>query len=398
MLAFIIAPFLIALLIFIYIRTIKHIEVHNFYGVKTVEIIVGSFLFGGIIFVITGFLLPKEMAIKRIFTQAGYYWIGFILYFFVGLVIALFFRLIIWIIRKNKGYDVKRARDITLIFVILFTIQMSVYGITNAHNLHITEYEITSNKKSKLDELNIVLISDLHLGYNVGKVEMIDMVKKINSCNPDVVVLAGDIFDNEYEAIENPGEIIDILSQIKTKYGKYATYGNHDIEEKILLGFTFNWSKESKTKVQADERMNQFVRDAGFEFLYDSSVMIADSVYIYGRPDAKKINFGNMVRKTPEQIVENLDLDYEIICVDHQPSELHELADVGVDLDLGGHTHNGQFWPGTISIKWFWENAYGLKKIDNMTSIVSSGVGLFGFNMRTGCFPEIVNIKLRFEK
>ena len=73
-------------------------------------------------------------------------------------------------------------------------------------------------------------------------------------------------------------------------------------------------------------------------------------------------------------------------------------ADAGVDLDLSGHTHNGQFWPGTITINLAWDNAYGLLKVDNMTSIVTSGVGLFGLNMRTGCFPEIVNININFNK
>ena len=70
--------------------------------------------------------------------------------------------------------------------------------------------------------------------------------------------------------------------------------------------------------------------------------------------------------------------------------------DFDFDMVLAGHTHNGQIWPGTISIKWLWDNSYGLKNIDDMTSIVTSGVGLFGPNMRTGCIAEICNIKIKF--
>lgn len=398
MLAFIIAPFLIALLIFVFVRALKHIKIYNFKGMKLVEFIFGLILFGGLFCTLIGFLLPVSNNLKRLFTRLGYYWFGFILYFFIALGIALLVRFIIWLFTRKKSYDVTLARNFTAIFVILFTALMSVYGIDNAHKLRITDYEVTSNKQSSLDQMNIVLLADLHLGYNVGVEEMQDMVDKVNELNPDIVVLAGDIFDNEYEAIENPEEIVKILSGMKAKYGKFATYGNHDIQEKILMGFTFNWSKEAKAKVQADERMNKFVEDSGFIFLYDNFKQIGDSVYVYGRPDASKINFGNTSRIDASQITQNLDLNKTIICIDHEPGELNELAAAGVDLDLSGHTHNGQVWPGTLTINLFWDNAYGMKKIDNMTSIVTSGVGLFGVNMRTGCYPEIVNIKLKFKK
>lgn len=397
MLAFIIAPFFIALLIVVFIRALKHIKIYKIKGLKVVEYIFGLLLFGGLFCIVTGFLLPIDNSLKRVFTQIGYYWLGFILYFFVGLAIALLCRMLIWLFARKKGYNTIIARNFTAFFVIIFTVLMSVYGIYNAHNLRITNYEVASTKQSNIDEMNVVLIADLHLGYNVGLDEMKDMVSKINSLNPDVVVLAGDIFDNEYDAIKDPDEIAKVLDSINAKH-KYATYGNHDIEEKILLGFTFEWSKEAKAKVQADPRMNEFVQKAGFTFLYDSYELIDDSVYVYGRPDASKINFGKDSRVDASLITKDLDKSKTIICVDHSPGELDELANAGVDIDLCGHTHNGQIWPGTITINLAWDNAYGLKKIGNMTSIVTSGVGLFGINMRTGCYPEIVNINIKFNQ
>lgn len=398
MLAFVIAPFFIALLVFVYRRTLLHLKIYKIEELKLVGYLFGLILFGGFVCIILGFLLPKEFFLKRVLTQGGFYWLGFVLYFFISLFICLVVRSIIWIFRRNKGYDVMIARNITAAVIIVFTFSMSFYGIVNAHHLQVTNYEVTSNKESSLDELNVVLISDLHLGYNVGIHEMNNMVNKINEQKPDVVILAGDIFDNEYEAIENPEEIVEALKGINAKYGKFATYGNHDIEEKILVGFTFTWSSEAKEKVQADPRMNQFVKDAGFKFLYDSYELIEDSVYIYGRPDGEKINFGNKERIAAKDITNNLDKSKTIICVDHEPGELKDLAQAGVDIDLSGHTHNGQIWPGTLTINLLWDNAYGLKQINNMTSIVTSGVGLFGVNMRTGCYPEIVNLKIKFKK
>ena len=396
MLAFIIAPFFIALLVLVFIRTIKHINTYKLPGLKVVEYLFGLLLFGGLCSIIIGFILPTNIVLKRVFTKIGYYWLGLILYLFVGLTIALLTRVIVWIF-KRKQYNKKIARDITTIFVIAFTIIMSIYGITNAHKLRVTNYEVSVNKESKLEELNVVLIADLHLGYNVGIDEMQDMVEKINNQKPDVVVVAGDIFDNEYDALENPEILARVLSNINAKYGKYAIFGNHDIEEKILVGFTFDYSDEAKENASADERMIKFISDSDFKLLYDSYELIGDDIYIYGRPDAHKFNLGNKERKSPTSITENLDKTKTIICLDHQPGELTELANAGVDIDLSAHTHNGQIWPGTISIKWIWKNAYGLKQIGNMKSIVTSGVGLFGVNMRTGCYPEIVYIKINFK-
>ena len=69
----------------------------------------------------------------------------------------------------------------------------------------------------------------------------------------------------------------------------------------------------------------------------------------------------------------------------------------GVDIDLNGHTHAGQLFPGNIIINLFWDIAYGYKNFDGMHNIVTSGVGLFGPNMRTFTIPEIVNIKVKLK-
>lgn len=398
MIAFIIALFFIALLTFIIYRSINYL--HLYCGKWTKFIVFGFsiLLYGGIVDIVIAFLLPASSQLKRLLTRIGYNWLGVIIYFFVALVISIVIRNVIWLISNKDKYNKTIAKNITAVFVVLFTSIMSIYGYNNAHNLHITNYEVSIDKKCNLDKLNVVLLADLHIGYNVGLVEIQDMVDKVNSCNPDVVVIAGDVFDNEYEAIEEPDKMIEILRGMNSKYGTYVTYGNHDIQEKILVGFTFNWSKEAKAKVQADERMNDFIEQCGFKFLYDDYAIIEDSIYVYGRPDKTKINFGNYERVCAKDVTKDLDKSLPIIVLDHQPAELNELANAGVDLDLCGHTHNGQIWPGTISIKWLWDNAYGLKDIDNMTSIVTSGVGLFGPNMRTGCIAEICDINISFNE
>lgn len=68
-------------------------------------------------------------------------------------------------------------------------------------------------------------------------------------------MIAGDIFDNEYDAIYEPDRVADLLAGLKSRYGTYACYGNHDLDEKILAGFTF----ETKEERIADRRFGEFL-------------------------------------------------------------------------------------------------------------------------------------------
>lgn len=64
-------------------------------------------------------------------------------------------------------------------------------------------------------------------------------------------------FDNEYDALDDPDQLVKIFRQLKSQYGVYAVYGNHDIDEKILAGFTFGSGREKKV---SDPRMDEFVK------------------------------------------------------------------------------------------------------------------------------------------
>lgn len=82
--------------------------------------------------------------------------------------------------------------------------------------------------------------------------------------------------------------------------------------------------------------------------------------------------------------------------IDHQPRELDELAAAVVDADLCGHTHDGQLFPLNLTSKMLWKNSCGYLQVGNMHNIVTSGVGLFGPNMRVATKAEICSITLHF--
>ena len=378
------------LLIFIFYKQVRYINKY-FRGSKLLIALSAIYLLISPLSIPAAFFSPRGTLLRRILSNIGNYWMGFNLHFVLAMGVCFLIRLIVKLVKKDK-YNLRLAQKITNVAVVSFTILMSVYGIVNAQNLKVTTYDVTVDKSSKQDELNVVLIADLHLGYSVGVKQMERMVNKINELQPDVVVVAGDIFDNEFSAIYNPVRLAEILRGINSKYGVYAVYGNHDIEKDILCGFTF--SDDDVTQVTSIKEMDDFIENCGFTFLYDEAILINDDFYIYGRPDEERPNFGNDSRLEAEKITEGLDLSKLIICVDHEPHDQKKLSAAGVDVDLNGHTHAGQLFPGNIIINFFWDIAYGYKNFDGMHNIVTSGVGLFGPNMRTFTKAEIAQVKI----
>ena len=240
--------------------------------------------------------------------------------------------------------------------------------------------------------IKVVLAADLHLGYSIGYRQAEKIAEKINEAEPDLVCLAGDIFDNHYGALDDPEKIREALSGIRSKYGVYACYGNHDYEEQILAGFTF----DSEEHVYIGDKMRQLLDDAGIRTLEDETVLIDDSFYLSGRKDYSSRKKSGNIRMSPEELLSGLDHDKPIIVMDHQPKELQELSDAGADLDLCGHTHDGQMFPGNIVTSLIWENSCGYLKKGDMHNIVTSGAGIFGPYMRVGTKSEIVEISVNF--
>lgn len=340
-----------------------------------------------------GMVLPQGQ-LRRAVKLTGNYWLGVMLYLFLTLAAA---DVLYLLLRRARFVNQAWLRaPQTLRFggglCLAAVACVSLWGVLNAGIVRTTPYQVTVEKSGgRLDQLRVVLAADLHLGYNIGCAQMERMVAQINACEPDLVVFAGDIFDNEYDALEDDAQLIEILRGIRSRYGVYACYGNHDVSEKILAGFTFGGGEKV-----SDPRMDAFMQAAGIRLLRDEAVLIEDSFYLYGRPDAERPGRGITVRRTPQEITAPLDAAKPILVLDHEPRELQELADAGVDLDLCGHTHDGQIFPANLIVARAWENSYGYLRKGRMHNIVTSGVGLFGPNMRVGTIAEICDITVTF--
>ena len=392
MIAILISPLYILINIYIVKWLIKWTETcSKIFKNKIIKyIVIITYIFFASSF-ITGFFLPYKK-IKII----GNYFLGVIQYIVLIVVLADLIRILL---KKTKIVNEKiLSSKITFIIsgsiCILLTILLSTYGVIHSKKIVYTDYNVNIDKITNIDNLKISLVSDIHLGYNTHLSHIKKMVDMINNSNSDLVLIAGDIFDNNYEAIGNDEDIINELKRIKSKYGVYAVYGNHDIDEKILAGFTFNWDK---SEVLIDPRMEEFLSKSNIKTLRDETILIDDSFYLIGRLDYHKYGIKINERKTIEELIKDIDIEKPIIVLDHEPYELNELSNNNVDLDLSGHTHNGQMFPSNILLKVIWDNPYGLLKVGNMTSIVTSGIGVYGPNMRVLTTAEVVNINVNFK-
>jgi hypothetical protein len=233
-------------------------------------------------------------------------------------------------------------------------------------------------RASKLERLNIVAVTDIHLGTIVGRSRFDGIVGKINSMDPDLVLLPGDIVDEDLTPVirQNLGES---LKSIKSRYGVFAVTGNHEF-------------------IGGAPKACSYLIEHKIAMLRDESVKVADSFFLVGREDRSCGQFGGHERKPLSEIMKNVDRNYPVILMDHQPFQLNEAAEQGIDLQISGHTHDGQLWPLNYIVNRIYELAWGYKKKSNTHYYVSDGVGTWGPPVRIGNRPEIVNIRLKFEK
>lgn len=396
MLAIILSPFYVAIIYWVCRRWYKFISALNIKN-RRLDWWLKHFswsMFLLTIFIGLAFILPENNFLRRPLFKIGAYWLGISLYLILYVALIDLLRWIYSKVFKDK-YNDFYARLICTLLIIVLTGATSIYGIINAKIVRTTEYEITINKDGgNFKEMTIAMFGDPQFGYNIGEYHLKQAVDIINKNDVDIVCVVGDIFDNQYSAIKHPDKLIELFNQIKSKYGMYAVLGNHDVEEPILCGFTFN--DETLENKLASKEMLDFIKKSGMVLLYDENVIINDSVNLYGRADQERPNLGNITRKESGELFKEVDVSKPIMVLDHEPREYDELEKAGVDLMMAGHTHDGQLWPTKIATDIIWENSYGLWVKNAFHAITTSGLGLFGPNMRVGTIAEVCIIHVKF--
>jgi predicted MPP superfamily phosphohydrolase len=312
---------------------------------------------------------------------AGAIWFAFLVYFLLSILLIDIIRLLDSWFHFLPAYihnSYEYVKKITAIAVLVVVGLIVFLGNLNKRDIVIRTLEITLPKgESKLNELNIAMASDIHLSPIDGERLLTRIVDKINSLNPDIVLLAGDIVDDKAEVLQDRGIGIS-FKRLNPKYGVYSITGNHEF-------------------INGVETCVRYAENFGVKFLRDSSQLIDSSFYLIGREDVSMHQFTGKQRKTLDEIIKDLPNNYPKILLDHTPFKLEQAEQNGMNLQLSGHTHHGQIWPGNIITKMIYELSWGYKKKGNTHYYVSSGAGTWGPPIRTGSSSEIVNIKVKFK-
>ena len=310
----------------------------------------------------------------------GSFWFALMLYFFLAAVLIDLLRLLnFWfgIFPSFINNNFEQVKLFTAGIVVLLTLVTVAAGYINTTIIKVKDLNLTMRKgKSNLKELKIAMASDIHLSPMDNEKFLTGIVDKLNSLNPDIILIPGDLFDDEAFILKQRN-IGPALLKLKAKYGVYACTGNHEFINHIDSAVAFMESYNIKV-------------------IRDSSLLIENAFNLVSRDDRAKKQFTGKDRKPLEDIMESVDKSYPIILLDHTPFALNEAQNNGVDLQLSGHTHHGQIFPANLITKMIYEMSWGYLKKGNTQYYVSCGAGTWGPRVRLGSRSEVVNINLRF--
>ena len=370
--------------------SVRHHKIFNKIGKKTLIIRIAIYSILAMIPVL-GAYLPKSK-FKFLCMQVGNLWLGFFMFYATFVMLLIIILLIVTRIRKKED---KELVGHALHFSIVIAVILTICGLVHAQNPKLVNYDIElKNETVKGESLKVVLLGDLHLSVNSSIRATEKMVELVNSTDPDLIVIAGDIFTSNFDGLRDPEKYSAALSKMNAKYGVYIVCGNHDVDENLFGGFSIS----PVSKAFRTPEMEQFFEDAGFNVLYDEEVQIGDGLFtLVGRVDGEKAGDGTRNRLDAMTLLENTDQTKPIVVLEHEPVEFRELSDSGADMVLCGHTHNGQIFPGNLVVPFFNENAYGVKELYGMSTVVTAGVGYYGPPIRLGTDSEVTLLNVEFK-
>lgn len=351
-------------------------------GSKLRSLYLTSFLFLSLSYVAGRFLERVWLGPPTGFLLwTGSFWLGAMLYFVLFLVLIDLARLI-----NLAAPVIPRAWliNITQTRLVLFTtVTVSVFIIVMAAHINtwytkVNKVEISLNgEKSQMKNLDIVLVSDIHLGSLTPKNRIKRMVGKINSLEPDIILLAGDILDEDVGPVIHR-DLGSAIRDLSAPLGVYGVTGNHEY-------------------IGGVDEAAEYLTSHGIHLLRDTVIKINNSFYLAGREDLNIDRFSGRTRKSVEELLKDTGKDIPVILIDHQPFNLEKAAAAGAGLQVSGHTHHGQLWPFNYITRSIFAISRGFGEVDGMKVYVSNGIGTWGPPMRTGSRPEIVQIKVRFK-
>jgi hypothetical protein len=337
-----------------------------------------TFLLLAVLFIVAKILESKHSSIiTDILNIVGGFWLAFMLYGFLFFLLSDILILILKIFGILKGENVLLYRKWSFLIIAATSLLLIIGGFINAIIPVTREYNITIKKHAgSVKTLRIAAVSDIHLGSIIRKRSLKKMSAMIREMKPDLVLLLGDIVDGEIGPVLR-GDLLQYFTWPDCTDGLYAITGNHEF-------------------IGGAGRTIPYIESKGIRVLKDEMVTLAGGIQLVGRIDRDSFRFYRKERMSLEVLMKQADTTKPVILLDHQPFHLEDTEKYGADLQLSGHTHNGQMWPLNYVTSMIYELSYGYLKKGNTHYIVSSGYGLWGPRVRSGSRSEVLLINITF--
>ena len=310
----------------------------------------------------------------------GYYLFGLVFILFI----LLIFRDIIWfasyMVAKSFKADVPwlnplNAAMLTRANIVTFLLSLciSFYAVYEAVRIpRVKKIEYTSSIIQ--NDYNIVQLSDLHINRASSKDWLKNVINTANTLNPDIIVLTGDVIDDRMKYLD---EYMDILQQLKAKYGIYFSMGNHEYYND--LPSILRKLHKMPIKILLNEGIN-----------VDNS-----ELFIAGIPDKHTAITNSYLAADFKKILKNVNKNNYRILLSHSPDMVEHVTKDAFDLVLSGHTHGGQIFPFNYLAQKANKYLAGSYKVNGVDLYVSRGTGFWGPPLRLLADSEITVITVK---
>lgn len=284
-------------------------------------------------------------------------------------------------INKNDKLAMKPA------VAVIVTVALTILGVLNAsHPPAVNTVMIPVHKLPlSMDNLKVVLLSDIHLGPTVGKTKLKMIVKMVRTLQPDITVIVGDLTDSD---VKDLGPAVEPLGQLDSRLGTYFVTGNHeyytsDVNNwfELLKSFNIHPLHNENVKITSHkDRAGDWFCLAGVDDI-----------------EANTLRYSGHGMDL-EKALGDCGTDHAIVLLAHQPLAAKRALQTRPDISLvlSGHTHGGQIFPLNIGAYLINPFFVGLYKVGMSTFVyVSPGTMYYGIPMRLGSRAEITEIILR---
>jgi uncharacterized protein len=303
------------------------------------------------------------------FTRWYYMFAGF----WIGLLANLALMVVLAFILKTLTGAIGWPLPLLVMKIILIggTLLISLIGLYNAWKPKVTAYEVSiKDLPAAWEGKTVVQISDVHLGPVYRRLFFSRLIEQVNTLQPEAVFVTGDLFDgmeSDFSWMNHP------FRRLNAPRGTYYSFGNHD----LYLGFdrVIDLLKENPVKILDNKLVVvDGLQIIGINYSFDSGFDLEEAIL-------RQVGYN---RAQPS------------ILLFHAPKNVALAKSAEIDLQLSGHTHDGQIWPFNLVAKWAHQGyGYGLFTEGDFNLIVNGGAGTWGPPMRTSARSEIVKITLK---